>query len=48
MIDKSCAEANDLHSRISVALRSVESISDRIQKLRDEELEPQLVELLHG
>ncbi|XP_011022260.1 PREDICTED: uncharacterized protein LOC105124090 [Populus euphratica] len=48
LIDKSCAEANDLHSRISVALRSVESISDRIQKLRDEELEPQLVELLHG
>lgn len=47
-VDKSRAEANDLHSRISVALRSVESISDRIQKLRDEELQPQLYELLHG
>ncbi|CAK7355664.1 unnamed protein product [Dovyalis caffra] len=48
MIDKSRAEANDLHSQISVALRSVESISERIQKLRDEELQPQLVELLYG
>ncbi|XP_050227872.1 protein ALTERED PHOSPHATE STARVATION RESPONSE 1-like isoform X2 [Mercurialis annua] len=47
-LDKSTIEIKELQSRISVAIRSVESISDRIQKLRDEELQPQLLELLHG
>ncbi|KAF2306303.1 hypothetical protein GH714_016360 [Hevea brasiliensis] len=46
--DKSTTEVTELLSRISVAIRSVESISNRIQKLRDEELQPQLLELLHG
>lgn len=46
-VDKSRAEIKDLHTKISVAIRRVESISDRIQKLRDEELQPQLLELLH-
>ncbi|KAJ4836905.1 hypothetical protein Tsubulata_034696 [Turnera subulata] len=46
--DKSRSEVKELHARISVAIRSAESISDRIQKLRDEELQPQLLELLHG
>ncbi|XP_038997599.1 protein ROLLING AND ERECT LEAF 2-like [Hibiscus syriacus] len=46
--DKTRAEVKDLHSRISVAIRSAETISGRIEKLRDEELQPQLIELLHG
>uniref|UniRef100_A0A2C9WCX0 DUF632 domain-containing protein n=1 Tax=Manihot esculenta TaxID=3983 RepID=A0A2C9WCX0_MANES len=46
--DKSATEVKELHSKISVAIRSVESISNRIEKLRDEELQPQLLELLHG
>ncbi|XP_012088463.1 protein ROLLING AND ERECT LEAF 2 isoform X2 [Jatropha curcas] len=47
-MDKSTAQIKELHSRISVTIRSVESISNRIEKLRDEELQPQLLELLHG
>ncbi|KAA8532020.1 hypothetical protein F0562_006838 [Nyssa sinensis] len=47
-VDKTGDEVRDLHSRILVALRSAESISKRIQKLRDDELQPQLVELFHG
>ncbi|XWS45599.1 hypothetical protein CRYUN_Cryun15aG0150300 [Craigia yunnanensis] len=46
--DKTRPEVKDLHSRILVAIRSAETISERIQKLRDEELQPQLIELLHG
>ncbi|GLT74147.1 hypothetical protein SLA2020_459610 [Shorea laevis] len=46
--DKRRAEVTDMHTRILVALRSTESVSERIQKLRDEELQPQVVELLHG
>ncbi|XP_038996896.1 protein ALTERED PHOSPHATE STARVATION RESPONSE 1-like [Hibiscus syriacus] len=46
--DKTPAEVKDLHSRILVAIRSAETISERIEKLRDEELQPQLIELLHG
>ncbi|OMO55760.1 hypothetical protein CCACVL1_27027 [Corchorus capsularis] len=46
--DKTRAEVKDLHSRILVAIRSAETISERIEKLRDEELQPQLIELLHG
>jgi hypothetical protein len=46
--DKTRAEVKDLHARILVAIRSAESISERIQKLRDEELQPQLLELING
>ncbi|PPD67848.1 hypothetical protein GOBAR_DD35272 [Gossypium barbadense] len=46
--DETRAEVKDLHSRILVAIRSAETISERIEKLRDEELQPQLIELLHG
>jgi hypothetical protein len=38
----------DLHSQLRVAIHSVESISKRIEKIRDEELQPQLVELIPG
>ncbi|PIN19187.1 hypothetical protein CDL12_08138 [Handroanthus impetiginosus] len=46
--DKTRAAVKDLYSRILVAIRSAETISNNIEKLRDEELEPQLRELLQG
>lgn len=48
MIDKTRAVVKDLHSRIRVAIHSVDSISKRIEKMRDEELQPQLLELIQG
>ncbi|WOK97616.1 hypothetical protein Cni_G06324 [Canna indica] len=48
LIDKTRAVVKDLHSRLRVAIHSVDSISKRIEKLRDEELQPQLVELIQG
>ncbi|KAF7849910.1 hypothetical protein BT93_L0143 [Corymbia citriodora subsp. variegata] len=48
VIDKTRAVVKDLHSRIQVALHSVDSISKRIEKMRDDELQPQLVELIQG
>ncbi|KAJ8764975.1 hypothetical protein K2173_010442 [Erythroxylum novogranatense] len=47
-MDKTRAVVKDLYARILVAIRSAESISKRIEKLRDEELQPQIVELLKG
>ena len=47
-MDKTRATVKDLYARILVAIRSAESISRRIEKLRDEELQPQIVELLRG
>ncbi|XP_020100981.1 uncharacterized protein LOC109718914 [Ananas comosus] len=48
LIDKTRAVVKDLHSRLSVAIQAVDSISKRIERMRDEELLPQLVELIHG
>ncbi|KAM7276416.1 hypothetical protein ACFE04_018282 [Oxalis oulophora] len=48
VIDKTRATVKDLHSRIRVGLQSVDSISKRIEKMRDEELQPQLLELIQG
>ncbi|KAK1273147.1 hypothetical protein QJS04_geneDACA009661 [Acorus gramineus] len=47
-VDKTRAAVKDLHTRIWVTIRTAETISKRIEKLRDEELQPQLIELLHG
>ena len=47
-LDKTRATVKDLYARILVAIRSAEAISERIQKMRDEELQPQIVELLKG
>ncbi|XWS55120.1 hypothetical protein CRYUN_Cryun10bG0147800 [Craigia yunnanensis] len=47
-MDNTRAALKDLYARILIAIRSAESISKRIQKLRDEELLPQIVELLKG
>lgn len=46
--DKTRVAVKDLYARILVAIRSAESISTRIEKLRDDELQPQIVELLKG
>ncbi|KAF7839973.1 nitrate regulatory gene2 protein-like [Senna tora] len=48
VIDKTRSVVKDLHSRIRVAIRSFDSISKRIERMRDEELHPQLVELING
>ncbi|KAK1263613.1 hypothetical protein QJS04_geneDACA021213 [Acorus gramineus] len=48
VIDKTRAVVKDLHSQVKVTIHSVESISKRIEKLRDEELLPQLLELMQG
>ncbi|CAA3032952.1 Hypothetical predicted protein [Olea europaea subsp. europaea] len=47
-IDKTRAVVKDLHSRIRVALHAVDSISKRIEKMWDEELFPQIMELIQG
>ncbi|XP_022948094.1 nitrate regulatory gene2 protein-like isoform X1 [Cucurbita moschata] len=47
-IDKTRVAVKDLYARILVAIRSAESISTRIEKLRDDELQPQIIELLKG
>ncbi|XP_071913892.1 protein ROLLING AND ERECT LEAF 2 isoform X1 [Coffea arabica] len=48
VIDKTRAVVKHLHSRITVALHAVDSISKRIERLRDDELLPQLLELIQG
>ncbi|KAI4965297.1 hypothetical protein ZWY2020_054862 [Hordeum vulgare] len=48
LIDKTRAVVKDLHSRVSVAIQAVDAISKRIEKIRDGELQPQLVELIQG
>ncbi|KAG6678695.1 hypothetical protein I3842_14G093800 [Carya illinoinensis] len=47
-IDKTRAVVKDLHSRIRVAIHRIDSISKRIEELRDKELQPQLEELIEG
>ncbi|CAJ1938063.1 unnamed protein product [Sphenostylis stenocarpa] len=47
-IDKTRSVVKDLHSRLRVAIYSVDSISKRIERMRDEELLPQLSELTEG
>ncbi|CAJ1971180.1 unnamed protein product [Sphenostylis stenocarpa] len=47
-VDKTRATVKDLHSRIRVAIHRIDSISKRIEELRDKELQPQLEELIEG
>ncbi|OMO90063.1 hypothetical protein CCACVL1_07528 [Corchorus capsularis] len=47
-VDKTRAAIRDLHTQIQVSIHSVEAISKRIETLRDEELQPQLLELVQG
>ncbi|XP_071930461.1 uncharacterized protein [Coffea arabica] len=47
-VDKTRAVVKDLHSRIRVAIHRIDSISKKIEDLRDRELQPQLEELIEG
>ncbi|KAL5583016.1 hypothetical protein UlMin_015458 [Ulmus minor] len=47
-IDRTRSDVKDLHSRIRVAIHRIDSISKRIEELRDTELQPQLEELIKG
>lgn len=47
-VDKTRAAIRDLHTQIKVSIHSVEAISKRIETLRDEELQPQLADLIQG
>ncbi|XP_020969472.1 uncharacterized protein LOC107621974 isoform X2 [Arachis ipaensis] len=48
VIDKTRSVVRDLHSRIIVAIYSFDTISKQIERVRDEELLPQLLELNQG
>ncbi|KAK9097538.1 hypothetical protein Sjap_023035 [Stephania japonica] len=48
IVDKTRAAIRDLHTQIKVSIHSVEAVSKRIETLRDEELQPQLLELIQG
>uniref|UniRef100_A0ACD6ADQ7 Uncharacterized protein n=1 Tax=Avena sativa TaxID=4498 RepID=A0ACD6ADQ7_AVESA len=47
-VDKTRAALRSLHTRMKVSIHTVQSISRRIEVLRDEELHPQLMELVQG
>ncbi|KAH6791680.1 hypothetical protein C2S52_002157 [Perilla frutescens var. hirtella] len=46
--EKNRAAVKDLHSRIAVAIHRINSISKKIEEIRDTELQPQLEELIEG
>lgn len=46
--DKTRAAVKGLHSRIKVAIQRIDSISKKIEEIRDKELQPQLEELIDG
>lgn len=48
LVDTTTTAIKSLQTRIKVAIQVVDSISKRIHKLRDEELRPQLAELIQG
>ncbi|OAY58287.1 protein ALTERED PHOSPHATE STARVATION RESPONSE 1 isoform X2 [Manihot esculenta] len=47
-IDAAQASIRKLLTKINVTIRTVDAISSKIHKLRDEELQPQISELIHG
>lgn len=47
-IDATQASIKKLLTKINVTIRTIDTISSRIHKLRDEELQPQLTELIQG
>ncbi|KAJ7297556.1 hypothetical protein O6H91_04G110700 [Diphasiastrum complanatum] len=47
-IDKTRAAINSLRTRIVIALQAVDTVTTAVHKLRDEELYPQLLEILQG
>lgn len=47
-IDATEASIRKLLTKINICMRTVETISGQIHKLRDDELQPQLAELING
>lgn len=47
-VEKTRSAMRDLHTQIKVSIHSVEAVAKRIETLRDEELQPQLLELVQG
>lgn len=47
-IDATRASMRRLLTKLDVSIKAIDTISSRIHKLRDEELQPQLTELVHG
>lgn len=47
-VEKTRVAIRDLHTQMKVSIHTVEAISKRIETLRDEELQPQLSELVQG
>ncbi|GAB2270360.1 hypothetical protein Dimus_005263 [Dionaea muscipula] len=47
-IEATQASIRKLVTKIDVSIRAVEAISSRINKLRDEEFQPQIIELIYG
>lgn len=47
-IDKTRTAIRDLHTQIKVSIHSVEAVSKRIETLMDQELQPQLLEMIQG
>ena len=48
IIDKTRSTIKALQTRMVVAIQAVDSAAQQVQKIRDEELYPQLLELLEG
>lgn len=42
------ASIRKLLTKLNICIKTIGSISKRIDKLRDEELQPQVAELIHG
>lgn len=47
-IDATHASIRKLSTKIDVCIKAADAISSRIHKLRDEELQPQLTDLIQG
>lgn len=47
-IDATRASIRRLLTKLDVCINTIDAISSRIHKLRDEELQPQVSELIHG
>lgn len=48
VVDKTGVAIRDLYTQLQVSIHSAEAVSKRIEALRDEELQPQLLELVQG
>lgn len=47
-IDATQASIRRLLTKLNVCIKAIDAIAHRIHKLRDEELQPQVAELIHG